>query len=97
MATTTLTAGSIYNPSMGDGSKGVISVYIPTSGGEDLTLYGSLNGTQYIKIKHYDASAIEEIVLCPYMAYSSQEDAHLTSAPTGAVANSIVTIDETKG
>jgi|TARA_E500000178_G_C16521717_1_gene530390 hypothetical protein len=91
-----LTAGTAYNPKMGDGSRGVVQVYIPTSGGEDLTLYGSVNGVEYIKIKHYDASTIEEVVLCPYMAYSSQEDNHLTATPTGAVANSKVLIDETR-
>lgn len=89
-----LTLGTAFNPKLGDGSRGVIQVII--DGANDVTLYGSVDGTTYVKIKNYTASTLEEVVLAPYMAFSSDTGATVTSFSATAVGNSTVHIDETR-
>lgn len=91
---TQLTLGTAFNPKMGDGSRGVIQVII--DGANDVTLYGSLDGATYVKIKNYTESAIEEVVLCPHMAFSADTGVTVTSFSATAVGNSTVKIDETR-
>ena len=80
---TQLTLGTAFNPKMGGGSRGVIQVII--DGANDVTLYGSVDGATYVKIKNYVASSIEEVVLTPYMAFSSDTAATVTTFSATAV------------
>jgi len=89
-----LKLGTAFNPKMGDGSRGVIQVII--DGANDVTLYGSIDGSTYVKIKNYTTSAIEEVVLCPYMAFSADTSVTVTSFAATAVGTSTVQIDETR-
>lgn len=79
-----------HNPKMGDGSRGVIQVVI--DGANAAYLYGSLNGTDYQLIESFTASALKEIVLCPYFKLSTS-----ASSVTGTIGGTTkVYIDETR-
>ena len=86
-----LTAGVAYNPKMGDGSKGVIMVDYSSG----VSLYGSLDGTTFIKIKTYTGDALEEVVLAPTMAFSVDTDDKITSLSSTATSTRVF-IDETR-
>jgi len=79
-----------HNPKMGDGSRGVVQAVV--DGANAAYLYGSLNGTDYQLIESFTASAIKEIVLCPFFKLSTS-----ASSVTGTVGGSTkVIIDETR-
>lgn len=83
-------SSTAYNPKMGDGSRGVIQAVI--DGSNAAYLYGSLNGTDYQLIESFTASALKEIVLCPYFKLSTS-----ASSVTGIIGGTTkVYIDETR-
>jgi len=84
-----LTAGTAYNPIMGDGSRGVIHVIIADN--ETVTLSGSVAGGTYTNIEVFTATTLKEITLVPYMKFTATD-----GDSAGSVA-STVDIDETRG
>ena len=94
-----LQAGSVFKPAMGDGSIGVIQVH--TDSTNDVTLYGSLDGVTFTKIKNYavDSDLIEEFTLCPFVAISADTAATVAAASlaTTSLGASTVKLDETRG
>lgn len=94
-----LQAGSVFKPAMGDGSRGVVQVH--TDGTNDVTLYGSVDGVSFTKIKNYpiNTDVIEEIVLCPFVAISADTAATVAAASlaTTSIGTSTVKLDETRG
>ena len=83
-----VTQGTAFNPKMGDGSKGVIQV---NHGDTDVTLFGSIDGTNYIKIETFTADTIKEVVLCESFKVSGS-DANTTTS----IGTSTVHISETR-
>ncbi len=94
-----LVAGKAFKPAMGDGSRGVIQV--STDSTNDVTLYGSVDGVSFTKIKNYavDSDVIEEVALCPFMAMSSDTANKVAAASlsTASVGASTVFLSETRG
>ena len=79
-----------YKPKMGDGSRGAVQAVI--DGANAAYLYGSLNGTDYQLIESFTASALKEIVLCPYFKLSTS-----ASSVTGTIGGTTkVYINETR-
>ena len=94
-----LVSGHPFKPAMGDGSRGVLQV--STDGTNDVTLYGSVDGVSYTKIKNYAVSTdvIEEVALCPFMAVSSDTAAKVAAASlsSASLGASTVLLSETRG
>ena len=86
-----LNAGTVFNPKMGGDSKGVLMVDYSSA----VTLYGSLNGQTFIKIKTSTSDALEEVVLAPHMAFSVDTDDKVTSLSSAASATKVY-INETR-
>ncbi len=66
--TVEMAVGTAYSPSMHSTyGKGVIQV---VKGNTNVSLYGSLDGTNYVLIETFSASAIKEVVKCNYFKIS---------------------------
>tara|TARA_B100000965_G_C19603362_1_gene764394 strand:- start:6588 stop:6860 length:273 start_codon:yes stop_codon:yes gene_type:complete len=90
MAQLSNNSATAHNPKMGDGSRGVVQCVHDSS--NNAYLYGSLNGTDYVLVESFTASALKEIVLCPYFKLSTS-----ASSVTGTVGGTTkVYIDETR-
>ena len=84
-----IVVGTAFHPNMKNASgQGVIQI---VKGDTDVTLYGSINGTDYAFIETFDASTIKEIILCPNFKVSAATDGTFTS-----IGSSTVFIDETR-
>ena len=75
--TTELTPAYFFRPGMRDGGRGVVH---GNYGNTTVSLYGSLDDVEYVLIKTFDADALTEVALVPYMA------AHAGTAATVAKA-----------
>jgi hypothetical protein len=81
--------GTAFNPNMKNSNgQGVLQI---VKGDTNVTLYGSINGTDYALIETFDASTIKEIILCPYFKVSAATDGTFTT-----IGSSTVFIDETR-
>tara|TARA_R110000796_G_scaffold24643_8_gene69980 strand:+ start:1159 stop:1431 length:273 start_codon:yes stop_codon:yes gene_type:complete len=86
---TQLAVGTEFNPNMKNSNgQGVLQI---VKGDTNVTLYGSVNGTDYALIETFDASTIKEIILCPYFKVSAATDGTFTT-----IGSSTVFIDETR-
>lgn len=94
--TVELTENYVFRPTLRDGSRGVLQVDHDTT---DVSLYGSLNGENFVLIESFDAPAIKEIALTPYMMVGDGTEASRTLAElqTGQdFGNTEVYINETR-
>ena len=94
--TTELVEHKVYKSTLRDGARGVIQVDFDST---NVTLYGSLNGTTFVKIEQFTAAAIKEIALAPYLMVGSDDAATktLTQLETGqSFGNTEVYINETR-
>jgi len=94
--TTELVEHKMYQSTLRDGARGVIQVDWDDT---DVTLYGSLNGTTFVKIEQFSAPAIKEIALTPYLMVGSADAATKTLTELEsdqAFGNTEIYINETR-
>lgn len=82
-----------YNPTMGDGSRGVVQC-VHGGSTHHAYLWGSINGSDYVLIESFTGSALKEIILVPYLKISNASSGHSSGAVNAATK---VYIDETRG
>tara|TARA_A100001035_G_scaffold258344_2_gene235013 strand:+ start:196 stop:492 length:297 start_codon:yes stop_codon:yes gene_type:complete len=94
--TTELVEHVRYESSLRDGARGVVQVDFDST---NVTLYGSLNGTTFVRIQQFTEAAIKEIALTPYLMVGSVNEPTrtLSELQTGQnFANTEVYINETR-
>ena len=94
--TTELVEHKMYQSTLRDGARGVIQVDFDST---NVTLYGSLNGTTFVRIQQFTEAAIKEIALTPYLMVGSvnQPTRTLTELQSGQdFGNTEVYINETR-
>lgn len=80
---TELTVGTAYNPNFRNaGGQGVIQI---KKGDTNVSLYGSLNGTDYVLIETFSVDTIKELVLCDYFKISGAADGTFVTIGTSKV------------
>lgn len=94
--TTELTSGLFFRPTLRDGARGVVH---GNYGNTTVSLYGSLDDVEYVLIKTFDADALTEVALLPYMAAHAGTAATLaraTIAAGSAFGTTKIYINETR-
>lgn len=94
--TTELVEHKMYQSTLRDGARGVVQVDHDTT---NVTLYGSLNGTTFVRIQQFTEPAIKEIALTPYLMVGSANapTKTLTELESGqAFGNTEIYINETR-
>ena len=85
-----LQVGQAFTPNLrGSTGQGVVQV---TRGDTDLSLWGSVNGTDYVLIETFTADSLKEVILCSFFKISGDAADIDTAAGT-----SRLWIDETRG
>jgi len=78
-----LTVGTAYNPNFRNaGGQGVIQI---KKGNTNVSLYGSLNGTDYVLIETFSVDTIKELVLCDKFKISGAADGTFVTIGTSKV------------
>ena len=94
--TTELVEHVRFESSLRDGARGVVQVDHDTT---DVTLYGSLNGTTFVRIQQFTEPAIKEIALTKYLMVGSADAATKTLTELEseqAFGNTEIYINETR-
>ncbi len=85
-----LQVGQAFTPNLrGSTGQGVVQV---TRGDTDLSLWGSVNGTDYVLIETFTASSLKEVILCSFFKISGN-----AADIDAAAGTSKLWIDETRG
>jgi hypothetical protein len=79
--TTELTPALFYVASLRDGGRGVVH---GNYGNTTVSLYGSLDDVEYVLIKTFNADALTEVALVPYMAAHAGTAATVSKATIAA-------------
>ena len=85
-----LQVGQEFTPNLrGSSGQGVVQV---SKGDTDVSLYGSIEGTDYVLIDTFNADTLKEVILCPFFKISGAADGTFVS-----VGTSKLWIEETRG